>query len=269
MTATAAAATSRPAKPRPSLAVPIGVASFLAITYWAASREFGIAFDLAAIVRDATRGAGIIGEVLSPDWSFLPATVEPMLETIQMAIIASVIGCSIALPVSFIASRVTTPGPALYRGSRAVLNVIRALPDLLYAMIFVAAVSIGPLAGILALVFFDLGVVAKLLSETVDGVDRGPMEAARAGGATGTLTVRSAVLPQILPNYVAYSLYVFELNIRASTIIGIVGAGGIGNVLNTQMKFFAYEKVGVVIAELFVLVLVIELISIQLRRRLV
>ncbi len=270
---TAAAATpvrsARPAKPRPSLAVPLGVLGFLVLTYWAASEEFGIGFDLPAILGDLTRGAGIIGEILRPDWTFLPATVEPMLETLQMAIIASVIGCATALPVSFIASRVTTPGVAAYFVGRGILNVIRALPDLLYAMIFVAAVSIGPLAGILALVFFNLGVVAKLLSETVDGVDQGPMEAARAAGANRALTIRTGVFPQILPNYVAYSLYVFELNVRASTVIGIVGAGGIGNVLNAQMKFFAYERVGVVIVELFVLVFVIELISIQLRRRLV
>jgi phosphonate transport system permease protein len=150
---------------------------------------------------------------------------------------------------------------------RGVLNVIRALPDLLYAMVFVAAVGIGPLAGILALIMFNIGVLAKLLSESVDAVDVGPIEAAVASGATRTEMIRTSVYPQVLPSYLAFSLYVFELNIRASTVIGIVGAGGIGNVLNTQIKFFNFSNVGLVILELFVLVLAIELVSMALRRR--
>jgi phosphonate transport system permease protein len=133
----------------------------------------------------------------------------------------------------------------------------------------VAAVGIGPLPGIAALVFFNLGIVAKLLSETVDSVDVGPIEAARAGGAGRVQTVRWAVLPQVLPNYVAYSLYTFELNIRASTVIGIVGAGGIGNLLFTQYRFFNWSNVSVIVVELFALVVLIEFISIGLRRRLV
>ena len=146
---------------------------------------------------------------------------------------------------------------------------MRAIPDILYALVFVAAVGIGPLPGVAALVLFNLGVVAKLLSETVDGVDTGPIEAARAGGSGRVQTVRWAVLPQVLPNYVAFSLYAFELNIRASTVIGIVGAGGIGNLLMTQYRFFAWSNVSVIIIELFVFVFFIELASIRLRRRLV
>jgi phosphonate transport system permease protein len=153
--------------------------------------------------------------------------------------------------------------------TRSVLNVVRAIPDILYALIFVAAVGVGPLPGILALILFNVGIVAKLLSETVDGVDTGPIEAARASGANQIQTVRWAVLPQVLPNYVAYSLYTFELNIRASTVLGIVGAGGIGRELFAQYKLFNWSNVAVTIVELFVLVLLIETVSIALRRRLV
>jgi phosphonate transport system permease protein len=192
-----------------------------------------------------------------------------MLETLQMSVIAAFVGCAVALPVAFLASRITSPNLAVYLADRGILSVVRAIPDLLYALIFVAAVSIGPLAGILALVFFNVGVVAKLLSETVDAVDTGPIEATRAAGASGVQTTRWAVLPQVLPNYVAYSLYTFELNIRASTVIGIVGAGGIGTLLNTQRRFFQYDNLAVIVIELFVFVFVIELFSIWLRRRLV
>jgi phosphonate transport system permease protein len=187
----------------------------------------------------------------------------------RMAIISSVIGCGVALPVSFLASRVTTPNLVVWLADRSILNIVRALPDLLYALVFVAAVGIGPLAGILALSLFNIGVVAKLLSETVDGVDRGPIEAASAAGGNRTQTVRWAVVPQVLPNYVAYSLYVFELNIRASAVIGIVGAGGIGNNINTVRRFFQYDNLSVILIEIFVFVFVIELFSMWLRRRLV
>jgi phosphonate transport system permease protein len=192
-----------------------------------------------------------------------------MLETFKMAVVASAIGCGIALPVAFLASRVTAPNFATFLVDRSILSVVRAIPDILYALVFVAAVGIGPLPGIAALVLFNIGVVAKLLSESVDGVDAGPIEASRAGGGNGMQTMRWAVLPQVLPNYVAYSLYTFELNIRASTVIGIVGAGGIGNLLLGQYRFFAWSNVSVIVVALFVFVFLIERASFWLRRRLV
>lgn len=260
---------ARPAKPGRSLAVPLGLLAFVVITWASVSEPFGIGLDLGELIEDITRGAGILGELLAPNWGFLPRTVEPMLETFKMAVVASAIGCLVALPVAFLASRVTAPNAATYLVDRSILSVVRAIPDILYALVFVAAVGIGPLPGIAALVLFNIGVVAKLLSETVDGVDVGPIEAARAGGANRTQTVRWAVTPQVLPNYVAYSLYTFELNIRASTVIGVVGAGGIGNLLLGQYRFFAWSNVSVIVIELFVFVFLIEMVSIWLRRRLV
>lgn len=266
---TAAGRSARPAKPRSSPVVPLGLLAFAVITWLSLSKEFGIGLDLGDLAESITRGAGILGELLNPDWDILPRTFQPMLETIQMAIVAAAIGCAVALPVAFVVSRVTAPNrPTLFAG-RAVLSVVRAIPDILYALVFVAAVGIGALAGITALVLFNIGVVAKLLSETVDSVDTGPIEAARAGGGNRIQTVRWAVLPQVLPNYVAYSLYTFELNIRASTVIGITGAGGIGNFLFTQYRLFQWDNVSVIVVELFVMVFLIELVSISLRRRLV
>ncbi len=269
MTAVTSPAGHRPARPRPSLAVPIGLVAFAALTWLSASEQFGIGFDLGDIIADIDNGAEIIAQLLSPNWEFLPRTFERMLETFQMAVLASFIGCAVALPVAFLASRVTAPNLPTFLLDRTVLSVVRAIPDILYAMVFVAAVGIGPLAGILALVFFNIGVVAKLLSETVDGVDTGPIEAARASGANRLQTVRWSVLPQVFPNYIAYSLYTFELNIRASTVIGIVGAGGIGVLLQTQYRFLAWSNVSVIVVELFAFVLLIEMLSIWLRRRLV
>lgn len=268
--AAAAPASRRPRKPRRSLLLPAGMLGVLVLTLIsAAGRPLGIGVDLVAVAGNLTRGSEILAEIAQPNLGFVPQTIRPLTETLQMALISCVIGCAVSLPLAFLASRVTTAGRVTLLVVRSSLNIVRALPDLLYALVFVAAVGIGPLAGILALIFFNIGIMAKLLSETVDAVDTGPLEAATATGASRTQVVRSAVLPQVLPHYVAYTLYVFELNIRASTVIGIVGAGGIGNVLNTQMKFFNFHNVGLVVLELFALVLLIELASVTLRRRLV
>lgn len=274
----AAQPSARPSRPRRSPVVPLGILAFVIITWLSLSEQFGIGLDFPQLMEDFTRGGGILVSddprptkrgLLVPNFAFLPETIPFMLETFEIAVIASVIGCAVALPVAFVASRVTTPNPPTFVIGRSILSVVRAIPDILYALVFVAAVGIGPLPGIAALVMFNIGVVAKLLSETVDGVDVGPIEAARAGGANRAQTVRWSVLPQVLPNYVAYSLYTFELNIRASTVIGIVGAGGIGNQLFTQYRFFNWSNVSVIVIELFVLVMAIEFVSIALRRRLV
>lgn len=269
MTAATVRRDARPSRPPRSFVGPLALLLFIAVTWWAASKEYGIDLDVGELLGNLTRGADILAEFWPPDLSLLPRTVAPILETVQMASIAALIGCGIALPVAFLASRITTPNLAAYAVDRAVLSVVRALPDVLYALIFVAALGIGPLPGILALILFNIAVVAKLLSETVDGVDPGPIEAARATGGNRLQTVRWAVLPQVLPNYVAYALYAFELNIRASAIIGIVGAGGIGNLINETRRFFQYDKLMVVVIEIFVLVIIVEWISIWLRRRLV
>jgi phosphonate transport system permease protein len=122
---------------------------------------------------------------------------------------------------------------------------------------------------VLALIFFSLAIMSKLLSETIDSVDTGPLEAAHATGSSHFPAVRVSVLPQVLPNYVAYALYVFEINIRASVVLGLVGAGGIGRVLEAQRSFFRFDRVLAVVAIIFVLVFVIEQVSVTLRRRLV
>jgi len=267
--ATGIARGARPSRPPRSITGPLAFLVFLAITWWAASDEFGIDFDVARLLTNLTRGADILAEFWPPAWDFLPQTYGPMLETIQMAILAAVIGCATALPVAFLASRVSSPNRFVFVVDRGVLSVVRALPDILYALVFVAALGVGPLPGILALILFNIAVVAKLLSETVDGVDPGPIEAARAAGGGRAQTVRWAIFPQVLPNYVAYSLYAFELNIRASAVIGIVGAGGIGNTINAQRRFFNYDNLSVILIEIFVLVFIVEMISIFLRRRLV
>lgn len=119
------------------------------------------------------------------------------------------------------------------------------------------------------MIAFSLAIMAKLLSETVDAIDEGPLEAARATGSTHIQVIRHAALPQVLPNYVAYALYIFELNVRASVVLGFVGAGGIGRLLNEQRNFFQWDRVLAIVIVIFVAVLIIEAVSITARRRLV
>ncbi len=262
-------ASHRPVKPRRSRAIYASIAVFLVITLLSVSERWGIGLDIGGLIEDIGNGEVILRQLLNPNWAFLPRVVDPLIETFQIAVIAAFIGCAIALPISFLASRTTVPNRLTLTVSRGILSVVRAIPDFLYALIFVAAVGIGPLGGILALILFNIGVVAKLLSETVDGVDTGPIEAVDAGGSNRTQMVRWAVLPQVLPNYVAFSLYAFELNVRASAVLGFVGAGGIGFLLLTQYQFLKWSNVSVIIICLFFIVVLIELVSIRLRRRLV
>ena len=152
---------------------------------------------------------------------------------------------------------------------RSFNNVIRSIPDLLWALIFVTAVGIGALSGFLALVFFSLAVTTKLTSDTLDGIDMGPVEAADASGAGINQMLRTAVVPQILPSYASFVLYNFELNLRASAVLGLVGAGGIG----ARIEFFRgrgqWEELWGLVFMFFLVVLVVERISVSLRRRLV
>lgn len=266
MTATA---TVRP-RPRPNPALWLGLVGTLAVTVWAAA---GIEFTLRPLFEDLTAGAEVLQPFFHPDWDYLAndRVIAAWWQTLSIAILASLFGCGLALLVALLASQVTTPNRPVYWFTRQLLSVVRALPDVAYGLLFVLAVGIGPLAGILALTFFNLGICAKLTAETVDAVEQGPIEAADAAGADRLQRVRVAVLPQILPSYVSYCLYVFELNVRASVIIGLVGGGGIGAIISFQLHRSAwggFEKVAAILAALFVVVLVLDQVSRALRRRL-
>jgi phosphonate transport system permease protein len=152
---------------------------------------------------------------------------------------------------------------------RTVCNIIRAFPDILWALLFVAAVGIGALSGLLALFFFSIAVVTKLTADTLDGIDTGPLEAADAGGARHSQMLRTAVVPQILPAYASYALYAFELNLRASSVIGLVGAGGIGQRIQFFQSQNNWEAVWGIVVMFVIVVFIVDRISTLLRRRLV
>ncbi len=206
---------------------------------------------------------------LAPDWRALPEIWRPLLETLQIAYLATVFGTLIGLPVIFLASRNTTVnGPVMWI-ARSILTVLRSIPDLLYAAILAPILAPGPLPGVVALTIFTMAVLAKLTSETVEAVDPGPLEALKAVGAGRNRQIVYGVLPQIGATLTSYVLYIFEINVRASVVIGLVGAGGVGNLLNRYLSFFDYGGLGALIIVVFFVVLAIDQCSVFLRSRLI
>lgn len=256
---------SRPEKPRNGAKYVLAVVILVGITVWSA---VAIQVDVAALFRNANNATRTLIQLVQPDYSFIPQTLPALLQTVQMAVIGTAISITVALPLSFLASRATNPNKAFLGIVRFIMNVVRSVPDLLYASIFVTVVGTGALSGIMAIFLFDLGIMVKLISEALDGIDRGGQEAARASGATWLKANRSAMLPEIAPSYLSQSIYVLELNIRASTVIGLVGAGGLGMLIDKVRTFYQYHYLSTIILEILVLIVLLELLSSYTRKRL-
>ncbi len=206
---------------------------------------------------------------LAPDWTALPQIWAPLIETLQIAYLATIFGTLLGLPLIFLASNNTTVNTPVMVVARSILTVLRSIPDLLYAAILAPILAPGPLPGVVALTIFTMAVLAKLTSETVESVDPGPLEALKAVGAGRHRMIMYGVLPQISATLTSYVLYIFEINVRASVVIGLVGAGGIGNLLNRYLSFFDYGGLGALIIVVFFVVLAIDSLSVWARSRLI
>lgn len=213
------------------------------------------------------------------DWTFdtplggiswrVPEALPALVETIQMAIIGTFAAVFLSLPFGLLAARNISPAPWLYQVTRVVLNVNRAVPDIIFALIFVAAVGLGPFAGVMALAIGSIGTAAKMYAEAIESIDPSQVQAVRATGASGLQTFSFAVIPQALPIIASYSLLMFEGNVRSASILGIVGAGGIGLILNKYMALFKYQELMGALLLIIVVVTVIDRISDGIRRRIV
>lgn len=199
----------------------------------------------------------------------VPEAVPALVETIQMAIVGTVGAVLLSLPFGFLAARNITPHPVVYFLTRFSLNVNRAVPDIIFALIFVAAVGLGPFAGILALTIGSVGTAAKMYAESIEAIDPAQVQAVRATGANGLQVFSFAVLPQAAPLIASYSLLMFEGNVRSASILGIVGAGGIGLILNKYMALFKYQELMGALLLIVVLVTIIDRFSDAIRRRIV
>ncbi|WP_100012780.1 phosphonate ABC transporter, permease protein PhnE [Lentibacillus sediminis] len=211
----------------------------------------------------------VISKFFPPNFAVLPAIWDPMVETIQMAIISTTGAAIVTVPLAVLAAENITTYRPLYFASRTFLNILRTIPDLVLAVIFVGLFGIGLFPGILALFIFSIGILAKLISETIEAVDMNPLEAMRASGGNVFQVIWYALVPQVLPQFTSLTLYVFEINIRASVVLGLVGAGGIGLILDQQLGFYNYPNAMAIVILIFAVVLIIEYISNKLREALI
>ncbi len=210
----------------------------------------------------------VVNDLWPPSWEYFTSVLEPLLETWNIALFGTTFGAVLAMPVSFMAAANINRNNTFYRVVRFFFNILRTVPEIILAVLFVALVGIGDVSGILALTVLTIGIIGKLLSETIEAVDPGPMEAIRASGGNTLQVIRYGVIPQILPQYASYTLYSLEINVKASVVLGFVGAGGIGIILRQQLSMFNYENVAAIIFVLFITISLIDFISNRLRERL-
>ena len=225
-------------------------------------------FDITVIIRKGGNIVAILEKLFRPKWEFFPKVVRPLLDTIKMSILGTVIGCVCALPVAVLASSNIDRNRVIVSLLRVLLGLIRTLPTLVIALVCALIFSLGTFAGTVSIAIFTFGIVAKMLYESIETIDMGPFEAMEALGADKFQAFWSACVPQILPVYLSHCLYCFEMNIRASAILGYVGAGGLGITINERIGWRDYNGLGMVLLTLLVVVVTIEFFSEYLRRKL-
>ena len=224
--------------------------------------------DTARMSRGVPAIGTLISEMIPPDFSRWRQWVVPMVETITMSIAGTVIAVVISFPLAFVASRSTTPNAGAYYFARLVLNTFRAIPELIMGIIFVAAVGFGMLPGVLALGLHSIGMVGKFFAESIEHAHLAPIEAAEAVGGTRMQIMAHGILPQVIPQFADVTMYRWEYNFRQSTVMGMVGAGGIGTELIGSLRLLDYPQVSAILIVILASVTVVDGLSNVLRRRL-
>ena len=225
-------------------------------------------FDLKLIINRFDKLLDLFVKLFHPKWEFFNKVIGPLVDTVKMSILGTVIGCLLALPIAVLASTNICKSAAIVSVLRFILALIRTLPTLVIALVCALVFGLGTFAGTLAIAIFTFGIVAKMLYESIETIDMGPFEAMEALGANKFQAFWSACVPQILPVYLSHSLYCFEMNVRASAILGYVGAGGLGITINERIGWRDYNGLGMVLLSLFVVVVAIEFFSEYLRKKL-
>lgn len=225
-------------------------------------------FDIVLVVNKFSKMLDLLKKIFRPNWSFFPKVLSPLFDTVKMSILGTVVGCALALPVAILSSSNINHSLPIVSICRFILALIRTLPTLIIALVCALIFSLGTFSGTVAIAIFTFGIVAKMLFESIETIDMGPFEAMEALGANKFQAFWSACVPQILPVYLSHSLYCFEMNVRASAILGYVGAGGLGITINERIGWRDYESLGMVLLSLFVVVVAIDFFSEYLRKKL-
>lgn len=241
------------------LAIAAAVLAAMALTGLFDARRFAEAWP--AVVQ-------LSSEMFPPDFGRFRHWLRPLVDTLAMSVAGTAVAVSLSLPLALLAARTTTPHRAAYEGARIVLNLLRSIPELIMGIIFVAMVGFGALPGVLALGLHSVGMVGKFFAESIEHVDPKPVEAARAAGATPFQVVWHAVLPQVMPQLADTTIYRWEYNFRASTVLGAVGAGGIGFELIAALRVLEYAQVSAILLCILACVTVVDGVGAMLRRSL-
>jgi phosphonate transport system permease protein len=230
-------------------------------------------FDIGALLTHADNIGRVLSGFSHPDTTQLPVIIQLTLVTLYTAILGTTLGAVIAIPLSFIGARNlmrrNPVGTVAYFTVRFLMAVIRSIPTLFWGILWVIVIGIGPFPGVLAVTTFSVGLISKLFSEAIEAVDWGPVEALTATGANPIQVVVHGVIPQVLPYMIANILYSFEVNVHSSTILGAVGAGGIGLLLGEYIGLFQYSQLAMLLIVVIVMTSTIDYSSAAIRRRII
>lgn len=230
----------------------------------------GINIDWArAIERMINNFERVIPRLFSPDWGAFEKVFDAMVETLYIAFAGSLMAAILALPLGFIAAKNMTNNRIVNNIGKWILSAIRAFPDLILALLFVVAVGPNPFAGVLAIAIGSTGMLGKLYSEVLESIDMNVVEAMQSNGANKIQILFHGIIPQVIPEFLSYAIYRFEVDVRASTILGVVGAGGIGTLIFFASSNRNWNEMGMIILVIIVVVSVIDFISAAIRKRIV
>jgi phosphonate transport system permease protein len=230
---------------------------------------YGAEVSVDRLIRGANNFVRFISLAVPPDFARWEAIGWSMLETLNIAVVGVTFGCIISVPLALLAARNTAPNGVVRFIARQVIAIARTIPDLIWALIFVVAVGLGPLAGILAIIMDTIGFAARFYSERFEEVQKGPSEALTSTGAGRLSVIIGAILPESFASMTATSLYSVEKAIRSAVTLGLVGAGGIGVELSTAMRLFQYDQAAAIILVVLVAVICFEQLSSSIRKRII
>lgn len=223
-------------------------------------------FDIERMAEGIPAIGKLLSEMFPPDFSRFPKWITPIVDTLAMSVAGTTIAVALSLPLCLLAARNTTPHPALFQVARTLLNVTRAVPELILGMILVAAVGFGKLPGTLALGLHSVGMLGKFFAEAIELSHSAPVEAVRAAGATEPQAIVHGILPQVFPQMADVTFYRWEYNFRASMVLGAVGAGGIGSEMISALRILQYQQVSALLIVVLVMVTMVDGLSNYLRK---
>ena len=224
--------------------------------------------DFIKLVTDSSKYFGdILSRMLPPDFSNLSELVYAMFETIEIAFLGTFIAIVLSIPLGLFSARNLAPNYFVYLICKTIVIFFRAIPEFIIAMILVIAIGFGAMPGVLALGLHTMGFLAKFYAEDIEHINKGPIDALKSSGATKSQIISFGVIPQILPSFVANNLYILDRNVRMATMLGIVGAGGIGYELQSSFRMFEYERVSAIIILIFVTIFIIDHLSAFIRSK--